>query len=114
MLLSLATIALIFSMVSHWYGLPAARWAAALMAFNEYYLNVSSRATAHVPYLFLLTLAIYAFARFLHTQRAIYLYGVGASIDDWYITRLTSREIPCRRAANVIAAVASASPSWTG
>ena len=79
-LLSLATIALIFSMVSHWYGLPAARWAAALMAFNEYYLNVSSRATAHVPYLFLLTLAIYAFARFLHTQRAIYLYGVGASI----------------------------------
>jgi len=80
LLMGLGTVALIFSLASQWFGVLAARWAAALLAFNEYYLDISSRATAHVPYLFLLTLALYAFARFLQTQRAIYLYGVGASI----------------------------------
>ena len=34
-----------------------ARWAAALLAFNEYYLDVSSRATAHVPHLLFVTAA---------------------------------------------------------
>lgn len=80
LLLALSTIGLIYAMTSQWYGVMAGRWAAGLLSFNEYYLDVSSRATAHVPYLFLLTVALYAFARFLRTQRAVYLYGVGVSI----------------------------------
>jgi 4-amino-4-deoxy-L-arabinose transferase-like glycosyltransferase len=78
-LLGLVTIALAYRITHQWYGPVAARWAAALLAFNEYYLNVSSRATAHVPNLLLVTAAVYAFSRFLATERAIYLYGAGAA-----------------------------------
>ena len=78
-LLGLATIALIYSLTRQSYGPVPARWAAAFMAFNEYYLNVSSRATAHVPNLLLVTAAVYAFSRFLATERAVYLYGAGAA-----------------------------------
>ena len=41
MLLSLCTIAVIYAVTRQWYGPIAARWAAALLAFNEYYLAVS-------------------------------------------------------------------------
>jgi 4-amino-4-deoxy-L-arabinose transferase-like glycosyltransferase len=78
-LLGLAIVAAIFRLTREWYGLVPARWAAALLTFNEYYLNVSSRATAHVPTLLLVTGAVYAFSRFLATDRAIYLYAAGAS-----------------------------------
>ena len=78
-LLGLATIVVIYSLTRQWYGPAPARWAAAFLAFNEYYLNVSSRATAHVPNLLLVTAAVYAFSRFLATERAIYLYGAGAA-----------------------------------
>ena len=79
-LVSLATIALVFFLTRHWYGAVAARWAAALLAFNEYYLTVSARATAHVPYLLFVGGAVYAFGRFLSTQRPGYLYAAGASL----------------------------------
>jgi 4-amino-4-deoxy-L-arabinose transferase-like glycosyltransferase len=78
-LLGLAIVAVVFRLTSEWYGLVPARWAAALLTFNEYYLNVSTRATAHVPTLLLVTGAVYAFSRFLATDRAIYLYGAAAS-----------------------------------
>jgi 4-amino-4-deoxy-L-arabinose transferase-like glycosyltransferase len=78
-LLGLVTIVLAYRISHQRYGPAAARWAAALLAFNEYYLNVSSRATAHVPNLLLVTTAVYAFSRFLATDRAIYLYGAGAA-----------------------------------
>jgi 4-amino-4-deoxy-L-arabinose transferase-like glycosyltransferase len=79
-LLSLLTIVLVYLMVRDWFGVVAARWAAALLAFNEYYLNVSSRVTAHVPYLLLVTAAIYAFSRFLATRRPRYMYLAGLSV----------------------------------
>ena len=75
---SIVTILLIFRMASRWYGPGAGRWAAALLAFNEFYLAISARATAHVPHLLLITSALYAFSRFLATQRAAYLYAAGA------------------------------------
>lgn len=78
-LLGLATIVLVYALTRQWYGPVPARWAAAFLAFNEYYLNVSSRATAHVPNLLLVTGAVYAFSRFLATERVIYLYAAGAS-----------------------------------
>jgi 4-amino-4-deoxy-L-arabinose transferase-like glycosyltransferase len=79
-LLSLLTIVIVYVMTREWLGLGAARWASALLAFNEYYLNVSSRATAHVPHLFFDLLAIAAFAWFLKTSRARYLYAAGAAV----------------------------------
>lgn len=74
----LAIVVLIFWLTQQWYGLVAARWAAALIAFNDYLLPISARATAHVPELLLVTSAIYAFSRFLAVQRAGYLYAAGA------------------------------------
>jgi 4-amino-4-deoxy-L-arabinose transferase-like glycosyltransferase len=79
-LLGLLTVVLIYRAAYEWYGLVAARWAAALMAFNDYFLSVSARATAHVPHLFLVTSAVYAFSRFLAHQRAAWLYLAGVSV----------------------------------
>lgn len=79
-LLGLATVVLIYRVAYDWYGPVAARWAAALMAFNDYFLSVSARATAHVPHLFLVTAAVYAFSRFLALQRAAWLYLAGLSV----------------------------------
>lgn len=79
-ILGLCTAGLVFLLTRQWYGAVAARWAAALWAFNEYYLAISARATAQVPTLLFDTLAIYAFSRFLSVQRAVYLYAAGASV----------------------------------
>jgi 4-amino-4-deoxy-L-arabinose transferase-like glycosyltransferase len=79
-LLGLCTVALIYVIASQWYGTTAARWAALFLGFNEYYLAISSRATAHVPHLFFLASAAYAFSRFLALQQAAYLYGTGLAV----------------------------------
>ena len=79
-LAGLCTIVLIFVLSRQWYGPVAARWAAALLAFNEYYLGVSARATAHVPYLLFTAAAVYAFGRFVSVQRAVYLYAAGVAL----------------------------------
>jgi len=94
-LLGLLTIAMVYAMTRQWYGPVPARWAAALMAFNEYYLNVSSRATAHVPNLLFVTAAVYAFSRFLATERPRYLYLAGASIGvAFYCKESTALLLP--------------------
>jgi len=80
LLLGLCTIALIFVLTRQWYGPVAARWAAALLAFNEYYLPISARATAQVPTLLFDLAAIYVFSRFLRTQRPAYLYLAGLAV----------------------------------
>jgi 4-amino-4-deoxy-L-arabinose transferase-like glycosyltransferase len=77
---AIGVIVMVFFLTRHWYGAVAARWAAALMAFNEYYLGVSGRATAHVPYLLFAGAAVYAFGRFLSTERAHYLYAAGVAL----------------------------------
>jgi 4-amino-4-deoxy-L-arabinose transferase-like glycosyltransferase len=79
LLLGLALLVLIYSLAADTLGPVAARWACALVAFNEYYLGVSSRATAHVPHLLLITAAMYAYARFLRTQRSVFMYAAAAS-----------------------------------
>jgi 4-amino-4-deoxy-L-arabinose transferase-like glycosyltransferase len=77
---SLVIVGLLYSLTKQWYGVAAARWAAALLAFNEYSLTVSSHATAHVPFLLFVTCAIWAFSRFLADQRPHFLYLAGASL----------------------------------
>lgn len=79
-LLALATLVLIHRMTRRAYGPVAANWAAGLMAFNDYFLSVSARATAHVPHLFLVAGAVYAFGRFLHAGRAGWLYVAALSV----------------------------------
>ena len=94
-LLGLLTIAMVYAMTRQWYGPVPARWAAAVMAFNEYYLNVSSRATAHVPNLLFVTAAVYAFSRFLATERPRYLYLAGASVGvAFYCKESTALLLP--------------------
>lgn len=79
-LLGLATVVLVFLVARQWYGPVAGWWAAGLLAFNEYYLAISARATAHVPHLFFLAAALYAFSRFLAAPRARYLYLAGIAV----------------------------------
>lgn len=94
-LLGLVTVVMVYGMTRQWYGPVPARWAAALMAFNEYYLNVSSRATAHVPNLLFVTAAVYAFSRFLACERPRYLYLAGASLGlAFYCKESTALLLP--------------------
>jgi 4-amino-4-deoxy-L-arabinose transferase-like glycosyltransferase len=79
LLLGLGTLILIYSLALDVVGPVAARWAAALLAFNEYYLGVSARATAHVPHLLFVAIAMYAYGRFLRTERAAFVYLAAAS-----------------------------------
>lgn len=76
-ILGLATVLLLARMARQWHGPHAAYWTAGLFAFNEFYLMISSRATAHVPHLFLVASALYLFSRFLATDRAAYVYAAG-------------------------------------
>jgi 4-amino-4-deoxy-L-arabinose transferase-like glycosyltransferase len=80
LIVGLLVIVLVYLTVRSWYGTVAARWAAALLAFNEYYLTISSRATAHVPHLFFVVVAVAAFSQFLRLQRAWYLYAAAVSV----------------------------------
>ena len=79
-LLGTATIVLVALVAGQWYGPVAARWAAALFAFNEYFFFVAARATAHVPYLFFVAAAVFAFSRFLVSQRPRHLYAAAAML----------------------------------
>ncbi len=79
-ILGLFTIWLVYLLTRQWYGVVAGRWAASLLAFNEYYLPVSARVTAQTPFLFLMAVGLYAFSRFLATERARYLYLAGAGV----------------------------------
>ena len=74
----LLTLVLAYAWTRSAYGDVAARWVTALLAFNEYSLNVSSRVTAHAPHQLLIAAAVFSFARFLHQQRPKWLYAAGA------------------------------------
>jgi hypothetical protein len=93
--LGLVTIVLVYLLTREWYGVTAARWAAALLAFNEYVLTLSSRATAHVPFFFFVTLAVFAFGRFLSQQRPRYLYASAASLGlAFYVKEHSALFVP--------------------
>ena len=85
--LSLITLVLVYLLARQWYGTTAARWAVALMAFNEYVLTRSARANAVVPLLFFVTVAIYAFGQFLAAKRAVYLYVAGVAVGLAFYTK---------------------------
>jgi hypothetical protein len=78
-LLGIAAIVLVAAVAREWYGPVAARWAAALLAFNEYFFFVSSHSTAHVPYLFCVAFAAYCLSRLLTGRRVVFLYLAAAA-----------------------------------
>jgi hypothetical protein len=93
--LGIITIVLVYLLSREWYGATAARWAAALLAFNEYVLTLSSRATAHVPHFFFVALAVFAFGRFLARQRPAYLYVSAASLGlAFYVKEHSALLVP--------------------
>jgi hypothetical protein len=57
-----------------WVGVNAARWAAVLLAFNEFHISMSTLAIQHIFYFLFVMAALYAFSRFLKTLRSRYLY----------------------------------------
>jgi 4-amino-4-deoxy-L-arabinose transferase-like glycosyltransferase len=79
LLAGLATIVLVYLVARRWFGRTAALWAAALLAFNEYHVRVSSLATSHAPHLLFVTLVIVAYSRFLDSGRPRHLYGAAAA-----------------------------------
>jgi 4-amino-4-deoxy-L-arabinose transferase-like glycosyltransferase len=74
------TILLVALLARRAYGPEAALAAAVLVGFNEYFLGISSRATAHGPYLLFATLAMFAFARFLLSGRRVALYAAAVAL----------------------------------
>jgi 4-amino-4-deoxy-L-arabinose transferase-like glycosyltransferase len=77
--LGLCTILMVYMLARDAYGRVAARWAAALLAFNEYFLAFSSRATANTPYLFLVTASVLMFSRSLGNEGPLGLYGAAVA-----------------------------------
>ena len=73
-LIGVFVVGVVYRLTSGWAGSTAARWAAALVAFNEYHVGVSAFATAKGPHLLFVVLAAYAFVRFLQTERPGSLY----------------------------------------
>lgn len=78
--LSLLTIVLVFLLTRRAYGSQAALAAAIVLAFNEYFLTVSARVTAHAPYLLFATLALVAFSWFLLSRRTSFLYVAAVAL----------------------------------
>jgi hypothetical protein len=81
LLMGICGIVWVYLVANRAYGPVAARWAAALVAFNEYFLSISARATAHTPFLVFSIAAIYAFSRFLDAGRPVHLYAAAASVS---------------------------------
>jgi hypothetical protein len=78
--LGLCAVLLLYLLTREVCGVRAARWAAALLAFNDYFVTVSSRATAHGPYLLFVVATLWSFNRGLTTGRAVWLYAAGIAV----------------------------------
>lgn len=85
--LGVATVAVAAAMAGALAGPAAATWTAALVAFNEYHASVSAMAQEKVYYLFFGVLAVYAFWRFLETDRDRWLYATAASLGMAYFCK---------------------------
>jgi 4-amino-4-deoxy-L-arabinose transferase-like glycosyltransferase len=88
------TIALAFRLALEWKGPTAARWAAALVAFNEYHIGTSSMAVEKSFQLFFILLAVFAFSRALLREKPQYLYLAGAASGLAFLCNETSALLP--------------------
>jgi 4-amino-4-deoxy-L-arabinose transferase-like glycosyltransferase len=74
-LTGLLTLLVVFRLAEQWSGATAARWATALLAFNEYHVGVSSYATAKGPFLFFVALVALCRPRYRQWLRRPALLG---------------------------------------
>ncbi len=73
-LAGVATIALLYEIAAWRWGCGPARWTALLLAVNRYHVTISARAFDLAFDLLFVALSMYAFARFLKSDRAKWLY----------------------------------------
>jgi hypothetical protein len=85
-----ATVLLCSWFVYRWKGPVAARWAALLLALNEYHVGVSSLAVEKTFYIFFALAAIVLYARFLRTERAAALFGSMACVGFSFLCKETA------------------------
>lgn len=76
----LLMILVVFFMARDGFGDAAALWAAGLFAFNEYIVDVSTRATSHAPFLLFVSIAIWSFSTFVRLERPAPLYAAAAAV----------------------------------
>ena len=82
--LGVLTVAVAAALAGAMAGPTAAVWAAALVAFNEDHIGVSAKAVELVYYVTFGMLALYAFWRFLETDRDKWLYAAALSLGVAY------------------------------
>ena len=90
-LAGVGTILVIYRLGLQWWGRGAARWAALLLAVNEYHVAISARAVELVYDLWFVAVAMYAFTRFLKTERPAWLLAAGAASGLGFLCK----EITC-------------------
>jgi hypothetical protein len=100
------TVLVVAVIAREWSGAAAGRWAAALVALNEYHLGVSTLATEKAAYLLFCAFALAGFGRFLADGRARALYAAAVAaglaclcreiavllLPAFLVTLLTGRE----------------------
>jgi len=91
LLAGISCIAAIYQIGLEWWGRSTARWAALLLAVNEYHIAISAKAMDLIFDLYFITLAMYGFSRFLKTQRPAWLYVAGVSTGLGFLCK----EITC-------------------
>ncbi len=82
-----ATVLLAATMAGALGGPAAAVWTAALVAFNEYHMAVSAMALELVYYVAFGMFAVFAFWRFLETDRDRWLYAAAVSLGYAYFCK---------------------------
>jgi len=85
LLAGVVSVVLIYRLGFLWRGRATARWAAFLLAFNEYHLAAGILAVENGPYLMCVLLTIYALARFLQTERPGWLYAAAAWLGAGFL-----------------------------
>ena len=87
LVLGMATIVLVYRAALLWDGRATARWAALLLAVNEYHIAASSLAVELGPQLFFVALAVYAGLRFFADERPRWLYLAAAACGLGFLCR---------------------------
>jgi len=71
----------VIAIIAHqWHGIVVARWAAVLLAVNEYHVAVSAYATAKGPHLLFVALSLWAFTCAIRSGRPRHLWLAAAGV----------------------------------
>ena len=90
LLAGLLAILFVYLIAREWKGQTAALWAAALLAFNEYHIGISSFAVEKIYYGCFVSIAAYSFSRFLHTGKPNLLYFTAVATGLGFLCKMLS------------------------